>query len=169
MYKYFKDVTTLEELRKQYKNLLKKFHPDCGGSEEDCKAINLEYEKLFQWLKIHGESVKNNTGNGEKKTGKSDFDTVKDAALRAVLARIIHLDGIEIEICGSWIWVTGNTYPVKEQLKESCFNWSKAKKSWYWAGTDDFQRTRKHGTSMEYIRNKYGSETVKTEKVFRLV
>ena len=25
---YFKDVNTLEELRKQYKELLKKYHPD---------------------------------------------------------------------------------------------------------------------------------------------
>ena len=35
MSKYFKDVNTLEELRKQYKELLKKYHPDNGnGSEE---------------------------------------------------------------------------------------------------------------------------------------
>ena len=26
--KYFKNVETLEELRKQYKDLLKKYHPD---------------------------------------------------------------------------------------------------------------------------------------------
>ena len=32
---YFKNVQTLEELRKQYKVLLKKYHPDNGnGSEE---------------------------------------------------------------------------------------------------------------------------------------
>ena len=31
MSKYFKDVNTLEELRKQYKDLLKKFHPVSGG------------------------------------------------------------------------------------------------------------------------------------------
>ena len=38
MNKYFKDVNTLEELRKQYKNLLKKYHPDNGGSEEIGRA-----------------------------------------------------------------------------------------------------------------------------------
>ena len=42
---YFKDVQTLEELRKQYKVLLKKYHPDNGnGSEEITKAINMKYD-----------------------------------------------------------------------------------------------------------------------------
>ncbi len=32
---YFKNVQTLDELRKQYRNLFKKYHPDNGnGSEE---------------------------------------------------------------------------------------------------------------------------------------
>lgn len=51
MYTYFKNVQTLDELRKQYKNLLKKYHPDNGGSEEITKAINVEYESLFKILK----------------------------------------------------------------------------------------------------------------------
>ena len=46
MSKYFKNVETLEELRKQYRDLLKKYHPDNGGSEEITKDINTEYEQL---------------------------------------------------------------------------------------------------------------------------
>ena len=38
--RYFNNPETLEELRKQYKELLKKYHPDNGGSEEVTKAIN---------------------------------------------------------------------------------------------------------------------------------
>ncbi len=34
MTRYFKSVESLEQLRKQYRDLLKKFHPDNGGSEE---------------------------------------------------------------------------------------------------------------------------------------
>ena len=49
---YFKNVNTLEELRKQYKELLKRFHPDCpNGSTEATQEINQEYEKLFKLLK----------------------------------------------------------------------------------------------------------------------
>ena len=45
---YFKNVQNLEQLRKQYKELLKIYHPDCpNGSTEACQAINAEYDKLF--------------------------------------------------------------------------------------------------------------------------
>lgn len=40
--KYFHNINTLEELRTSYRALLKKFHPDNGGSEEATKEINLE-------------------------------------------------------------------------------------------------------------------------------
>lgn len=50
--KYFKNVETLEELRKQYKDLLKKYHPDNPqGSTEATQEINAEYDSLFNLLK----------------------------------------------------------------------------------------------------------------------
>ena len=50
MNKWFAGVTTIEELRKRYRELLKQFHPDNGGGEETMKAINIEYDKLFDAL-----------------------------------------------------------------------------------------------------------------------
>lgn len=44
---YFNNVQTLDELRKQYRDLLKKYHPDNDGSGEETKVINVEYERLF--------------------------------------------------------------------------------------------------------------------------
>ena len=38
---YFNNVQTLDELRKQYRDLLKRYHPDNGGSEEETKANNV--------------------------------------------------------------------------------------------------------------------------------
>ena len=49
--KYFKNIKTLEELRKEYKSLVKENHPDNGGSVEAIKTINVEYEQLFKVLK----------------------------------------------------------------------------------------------------------------------
>ncbi len=42
---YFSNVQTLDKLRKQYRDLLKKHHPDNGGSDEETKAINVKYER----------------------------------------------------------------------------------------------------------------------------
>ena len=57
MAKYFKDVNTLEELRRQYRDLLKKYHPDNkDGSTQSTQEINAEYDKLFKLLKDRHES-----------------------------------------------------------------------------------------------------------------
>lgn len=46
MGKYFSNVQTLEELRKQYRDLLKRFHPDnANGSTEATQEINAEYDR----------------------------------------------------------------------------------------------------------------------------
>lgn len=48
--KWFTNVRTVEELRKQYRQLMKKHHPDVGGSTEDAKQINAEYDRLYAVL-----------------------------------------------------------------------------------------------------------------------
>ena len=48
---YLDKAKTLEELKQQYRAWTKKLHPDCGGSDEQMKALNAEYERLFNILK----------------------------------------------------------------------------------------------------------------------
>ena len=49
--KWFKNVTTVEELRKEYRRLLKLYHPDNeNGSVEVTQEINAEYDRLFAIL-----------------------------------------------------------------------------------------------------------------------
>lgn len=56
MYKHFENIGTLEELRKQYKELLKNHHPDKGGILEIMQEINAEYDRLFKILKDQHEN-----------------------------------------------------------------------------------------------------------------
>lgn len=115
---YFKNVNTLEELRKQYKELLKKFHPDnANGSTEGTQEINAEYDALFKVLKNRHE---NQTSTSDKETdfNKAYWNYEEDKALREILQKVVHLANITIEICGSWIWISGNTYQHKAELKD---------------------------------------------------
>lgn len=128
---YFKNVETLEELRRQYKALLKKYHPDNpGGSTEATQAINAEYDSLFKLLKDKHESKATYNKEGRN---KADYDDLKynfeeDEKLRAVLQSIITFTGVNIEIIGCWIWVDGNTYKYKDALKNLGFKWAGEKK-----------------------------------------
>lgn len=59
--KWFQNIHTIEELRKEYRILLKKYHPDNnGGSVEITQEINAEYDALFARL-----SHENDTGGKE--------------------------------------------------------------------------------------------------------
>lgn len=43
MYKYF---NSNEDLKKQYRELCKRLHPDHGGNEENFKEMMAEYERI---------------------------------------------------------------------------------------------------------------------------
>lgn len=45
---YFKKVSSYEDLKEQYRRLLKKNHPDNGGDGSIMQEINCEYEALFR-------------------------------------------------------------------------------------------------------------------------
>lgn len=90
------------------------------------------------------------------------YDWENDKALREVLQKIINFDGIEILICGQWIWVSGNTYSYKKELKEIGFKWASQKKMWYWK-SEAYQKKSHKTLSMDEIRNYYGGTKVQTE------
>lgn len=165
---YFKDVNTLEELRKQYKELLKKYHPDNPqGSTEATQEINSEYDNLFKLLKNRHEHKADNANDNNNSYDNMKYDFTEDIKLSEVLQHIIILEGINIEIIGSWIWVDGNTYEHKDTFKTLGFRWAKEKKKWYFH-TEAFRKRSKRKLSMDDIRDYYGSTEVKTESTKRL-
>ena len=170
MARYFKNVNTLEELRRQYRDLLKKYHPDnANGSTQETQEINAEYDQLFKVLKNRHESK---SADSKESNAKTDFNNMKydfseDAKLREVLQQIITFEGINIEIVGCLIWVDGNTYDYKDTLKSIGFKWAREKKKWYFH-TEAFRKRRHKKLSMEDIRNYYGSTEVETDGTKRL-
>ena len=50
---YFKDLNSMEAVKKQYRKLAMKYHPDRGGDEETFKQINNEYEEAMEQARIN--------------------------------------------------------------------------------------------------------------------
>ena len=70
---------------------------------------------------------------------------------------------ITIEKCGTWLWIGGDTYPVRKELKNIGCRWSPTKSRWYWKHPKE--KFTSHGkVSMPKIRYKYGSEFIETEE-----
>lgn len=146
MKKYFENIKNKKELLKAYHQAAKKLHPDNGGNAEEFKKMKEEFDRLLKSLPDEGAAEENK---------KADILPEMSTALE----KILYLEGIEIEICGSWIWVSGSTYPVKDSLKAAGFKFSGNKKMWYWH-TGEYHRRSRKSLDMDEIRERHGSTTV---------
>ena len=94
-----KGINTLEELKATYRKLAFKYHPDkATGSVELMQQLNNEYEYLSKRLK-------NKEGKTEQKEHSEEF--IK------VVEELIKLDGLLIEVVGTWLWISGDTFKHK--------------------------------------------------------
>ncbi|MCT7539047.1 hypothetical protein N5T82_04205 [Aliarcobacter cryaerophilus] len=141
--KEFQGVEGINEAKKIYKTLAKKLHPDVGGSEEDFKILNEIYNNLIEHKIYFSNSSK------------------IDIELEKIISLILHFENINIELVGSWIWVSGDTKEIKEKLKEIGFKWASKKKMWYYG---EMKAKNPNPKSMEEIKTKYGSETLKSNE-----
>ena len=157
---YFNNVCTLEELRKQYKELLKTHHPDNGGNVAQMQEVNAEYDALFKQLKDSHDG--NSTDRDKASYDNMKYDFTEDAKLREMLNKIIGFHGITIEICGSWIWCF-DSYNCRKELKEMGFKFASKKKAWHWH-SEAFRKKSHKALSMDAIRSYYGSTEVQPEQ-----
>lgn len=148
-----KGIENLEDLKKEYKKLAYKYHPDLkGGSVEMMQQLNAEYDYLSKEL--------------NKETGKK-HSTYTDALnmYKEVIDRLIRYDDITIELVGDWLWVTGNTKPIKEELKELKFFWNKRRLLWQ-RKPEGYEQIRFIPSKLnnEDLKNVLGYETIKEGK-----
>ncbi len=135
---------TPDSIKLAYRKACSQYHPDRNPAGlEMMKLVNQAYEAL-----------KNESGKAES---NGDLSSYGEDIFNA-LSKIIHL-GLDIEICGAWVWIHGNTKPHKETLKEAGFRWAPKKMLWYFRPAD--YKSRGRGKfSMDEIRNTHGSEKV---------
>ena len=157
--RYFTECRTAEELKKAYHRMAAKLHPDNGGDAEEFKAMKADYEKAFELLKNVHMNAEGETYRKETTETAADF--------MDIIEKIIHFEGVKVEIIGSWIWLTGNTMQYKDEIKAAGFWWSRSKKAWYYNGDTEHKRRRGH-YSMNGLRDKWGSVEVEKKEQQRL-
>ena len=143
-------IQDIDQLKKQYFQLAKKYHPDAGGTTAQFQNLQAEYEKLLNNL-LRGSNL-----SQEQK----ENEIVIDKAIRDVIDALINIEDINIELIGKWLWITGNTYPVRQSLKSAglIFIKKEGKPYWVYKGVESAGRGK---TAMEDIKRKYGVFEIK--------
>lgn len=151
---YFDNCKTLDDLKAAYKKLAMKHHPDMGGDVRTMQNINAEYECRFERLKVCYNAAQADQDKPQTNETPEEFMSIID--------QLMKLSGIEIELCGSWLWIGGNTYDHKAELKAAGCLWSRSKHKWYWRHQSDGAKWSRGRYSMSKIREKYGSQVFAT-------
>lgn len=149
--KYFEGLTSESEIKSRYKELAKQYHPDKGGDTAIMQEINKQYELVL-------------TG-AYQRAGKSitEIDELfkQDVLMREKLNAILGLDNLIIEICGNWLWVTGDTKIHKSILKSNGYLWASKKEAWFFRSEQFKSFGNRRNNTLDEIRFKHGSLAVK--------
>ena len=135
-----------DDIKKAYKKMAIKYHPDRNpAGAEVMKAINAAFEFLSN---LEGETFTH-----------TDAENAYNFAeeLAEIIAELKKLHGVIIEVCGNWLWLSGETRNHKDTLKSlGCF-WAAKKLKWYYRPAEHKSKKHRKAWDMEEIRSKYGS------------
>jgi hypothetical protein len=150
-------INDIDSLKKEYFKLAKKYHPDAGGTTAQFQNLQSEYEVLLNKLLAGSKLTEDQKAN----------ELIIDEAIRAVIDQLIGLEGINIELIGKWLWISGNTYPVKEQIKKAGLMPIKKQGKFYWVykGVESSGRGK---LTMEEIKARYGSQKVDIKELKKI-
>lgn len=142
-------ATNVEELKKAYRKLAIKYHPD--HAKDDGKAF-IALQEAFEAL--HDKLKAGDKEAWKHKESASDFMTIINEIIKY---------NVDIEIIGSWIYVKGTEAKVikDEVLKPLKFWWSRKHLAWIYSGKQG--RTRRRATNKN-PRDIYHVEVVRKQK-----
>ena len=154
--KFFNKVKSLSELKKLYKELARKNHPDFGGNVETMQAINAEYDAMILYFAKYGN-----------KTEKEKAAAEVPERFRKIIEALLKMPYIQVEIVGGWIWLSGNTGLYLRKIKGMGFQYSSKQKRYYLS--DGIGKGRASRYSMERIREIYGSTVLENENQLKFI
>ena len=139
--------STQADIKAAYKACSLKYHPDRNPAGAQMMiAINAAYN----FLKSLNDTVKPQEGFSANDFGEE---------LNNVLNQLFALEGLDIEVCGNWIWIGGNTKPHSKALGRNGIGcgWANKKKMWYYRPAD-YKSKGRGSWSIDDIRATHGSD-----------
>lgn len=156
---YFSQCIKPEHIKKLYRELAMIHHPDRGGDIEVMKEINRQYHealKSYDGFATFSDENKAYTYKYNQETEQAVMDKIGE-----LLA--LQLRGVHIALIGTWIWVTGETKPVKDSLKGAGLSWNANREAWCWH-LGGYRRLRQSSANFSQLAQKYGYSEFSDQK-----
>lgn len=153
-FKYFNDCSTAEEGKKLYHTLAKRYHSDNGGNDQILREINDEFRA---WWKIY----KNVHTAADGTTYKKETAETAEEFIE-ILSKLSRHQGLKVDLCGSWLWISGATFGIRDQLASYGCHWSRGHRKWFWCADVKKKSGRGHYSEDE-ITMMHGRKEVKLE------
>ena len=150
----FDHIHDLKELKATFAKMAFAAHPDHGGSDTEMIRVMAEYRAAYARIK-NGTDAK-----GTKDKEAFSADSFGDEYV-AIINSLLRLEGLSLELCGTWIWIGGTTKPHKDSLKGLGCRWSPKKGLWYWRPEEYARRGPKRNYTIDEIRLMHGSKEIK--------
>ena len=160
---YFTGCATVESAKSLYRQLAMANHPDRHPKDAATQAqqtaimqaINAEYQALLKRLdgtKTRGDDNKERTYT---------YDEAKEQALAAKISETLNAgiisDTVNLWLIGTWIWIEGDTKPIKDKLGKDGlgYRWHHKRAMWYFH-LDDYKH---YSTNADFgsLAAKYGA------------
>lgn len=126
---YFEGFTTVAEIKKQYRKLCSIHHPDKGGNTETMQELNIQYKAAL----ASADGQVSEGADGKEHTYRYNEATEQEIIDKINELLALNLSDVEIALIGTWIWITGNTKPVKDLLKQAKCKWHSKRKCWFFS------------------------------------
>jgi hypothetical protein len=139
------------ELTARFRALANEYHPDKGG---DVRMMQLLLDARETLQKALAEGA-----DWFASTNCVEADIIQE--FKEILEALKNVPNIEVELCGSWLWIEASK-AVKDALKELGCKWAGKKKKWYWhlPNTTSRKWKKRKEWRMDEIRSKFGTQTV---------
>ena len=125
------------------------------------QAINAEYHSVL--ASFDGSTSIGSDGKKHKYTYREEVEQELMDKISELLG--LRLEGCEIELIGTWIWVSGDTKPVKDKLGKNGagLTWHNKRKRWYWRRSGYRSHYNKKASFAD-LRSFYGSRAFENDE-----
>jgi len=156
----FASCAGVQQIKNLMREYAKRLHPDLnpGIDDGEFKSMSAAYHAELQnrHLETHTDDI--------GKAHKYYYNEQNEQEILDKVAELLalNLNGVVIDLVGTWIWVSGETRANRTALKSAKMRYHGKRAMWYWRKAA--YKTRYSDKSFSELKSAYGCKTFESKE-----